>query len=263
MLEHTFIHLPGVGSVTERSLWAQGILTWADALDEDRPPGGFSQTRWDLCRRTLDESSRCLASRDHCHFARCLPAREHWRAYSHFRPHAAYLDIETTGLGHYHEVTVVGLYDGVRTATFIAGDNLDQLPEALTECSLLITYNGATFDLPFLRRRFPGLVFDQLHVDLRYPLHRLGLRGGLKSIERRVGLERAPEVAGLDGWDAVRLWREYQAGNEASLETLIKYNTADIENLEHLMRLVYEGLRREAGLPTHRADAEEGAQHGR
>jgi len=263
MLEHTFLHIPGVGFTTERSLWHQGILTWTDALGEDGPPAGFSQGRWDLCRRALEESSRCLAARDHFHFAGCLPAREQWRAYSHFHPRTAYLDIETTGLGHYHEVTVVGLYDGVRTATFLAGDNLDQLPEALEEYSLLVTFNGASFDLPFLERRFPGLVFDQLHVDLRYPLRRLGLSGGLKSIERRVGLEREPEVAGLDGWDAVRLWHEYQAGNEASLETLIKYNTADIENLEHLMQLVYVRLRRQTGLPTDTPDTGEGGQHGR
>jgi uncharacterized protein YprB with RNaseH-like and TPR domain len=261
MLEHTFIHLPGVGEVTERSLWEQGILTWHVALDRPRPPARFSGGRWELCRRMLGECIRCLETGDHRHFAACLPGSQHWRTYREFRRRTAFLDIETTGLGALDQVTVVGLYDGVRTTTFVAGDNLDELPEALAQYCLLVTYNGATFDLPFLLRRFPGLDLDHLHVDLRYPLRRLGLRGGLKHIEQRVGLRRDPEVAGLDGWDAVRLWREYQAGSETALATLIKYNTADIENLEHLMELAYRGMRRAAGLPLDDANCGEGARH--
>ena len=115
----------------------------------------------------------------------------------------------------------------------------------------LRTHNKALQSLDLVDR-IP-LALDQLHVDLRYPLRRLGLSGGLKHVEGLVGLKRDPEVAGLDGWDAVRLWREYQAGSDKSLATLIKYNTADIENLEHLMLIAYEGMRREAGLPIIRA----------
>ncbi len=270
MLEHTFIHLPRVGAIRERALWGQGILTWQDALGAPGSPGGFSPRRWESCLRIVEQSVRCLEAGDHRHFAGCLRHADHWRAYPEFRRRTAFLDIETTGLGASDEVTVVGLYDGVRTSTFVAGDNLDQLAEALAQYSLLVTYNGATFDLPFLLRRFPGLALDQLHVDLRYPLRRLGLSGGLKRVEGLVGLKRDPEVAGLDGWDAVRLWREYQAGSDKSLATLIKYNTADIENLEHLMLIAYEGMRREAGLPIIRVGwassptmpaVEEGARH--
>jgi len=263
MLEHTFVHLPGVGPVTERSLWTQGILTWHHALDETTAPPRFSLSRWDLCRRMIAQSVRSLEVGDHRHFAESLPCSEHWRAYPEFRYRTAFLDIETTGLGASDQVTVVGLYDGVRTSTFVADDNLDQLPEALAQYCLLVTYNGACFDLPFLLRRFPGLTLDQLHIDLRYPLRRMGLSGGLKHIERRVGLQRAPEVAGLDGWDAVRLWREYQTGSEEALHTLIRYNTADIENLEDLMQLAYEGMRRLVGLPSGLSQSEEAWQHER
>jgi hypothetical protein len=31
MLEQTFIHIPGVGKLTERELWADGIRCWDDA----------------------------------------------------------------------------------------------------------------------------------------------------------------------------------------------------------------------------------------
>ena len=32
ILEHTFIHLPGVGLATETRWWQQGILTWTQLL---------------------------------------------------------------------------------------------------------------------------------------------------------------------------------------------------------------------------------------
>src|SRR5574341_1217305 len=31
LLERTFIHIPGIGRVTERALWRQGVKTWSDA----------------------------------------------------------------------------------------------------------------------------------------------------------------------------------------------------------------------------------------
>jgi len=241
VLERTFVHLPKVGPVTERRLWQSGIRCWDDFLQAQRIPG-ISPQRAELCRRHLAEARRCLEAEDWRYFARCLPRGEHWRAYPNFRHRVAFLDIETTGLAPPHRVTVVGLYDGLRTRTYVAKDNLDEFPEDISQYSLLVTYNGATFDLPFLRWQFGGLPLDQIHVDLRYALARLGLRGGLKSIEERLGLKRSERIAGLDGFDAVRLWHEYEAGNDESLALLIEYNTADIRNLEQLMEFAYQGL---------------------
>lgn len=248
MLEHTFLHLPGIGTRTERALWEQGILTWRDALGRGCPRG-FSGRRWDRSCRLIEESQRSLDRRDHRHFARGLPSSEQWRAWRDFRDRVAYLDIETTGCSGSDMVTVVGIYDGARTSSFVAGDNLDQFPDVLERYAMLVTFNGASFDLPFLRRCFPGLEFDQLHLDLMHTLRRLGLRGGLKKIERRVGIERDDDLAGLGGWDAVRLWNEYRAGREESLRTLIRYNAADIENLELLAELAYRRLTGSLDLP--------------
>ncbi len=93
-----------------------------------------------------------------------------------------------------------------------------------------------------------------------YPLRSLGLSGGLKAVEQRVGLQRAPDVAGLDGWDAVRLWRRWESGSRESLDLLVRYNTADIVNLEHLMKLTYRSMRETLKLP---CDGPAGATHGR
>ena len=249
MLEQTFVHLPIVGETTERRLWESGVMTWADALEATETPRGFSAGRWEYTQSALEGSLRALKYQAHSYFSTNLKRRDHWRAWPEFEARAAFLDIETTGLSSADIITVVGLYDGTRTSTFIAGENLDELPEALAQYGMLVTFNGASFDLPFLARCIPGLSFPQLHVDLMYPLRSLGLRGGLKAVEQRIGLKRAPDVAGLDGWDAVRLWREWEAGSEASLELLVRYNTADIENLEHLMKLAYRGMRESLKLP--------------
>ena len=242
MLEHTFIHIPGVGRVTEQKLWARGLETWDDFLAAPTL-GPFSPARTREVARHVEESKSCLRARDHAYFARVLRPPEHWRAFTSFGDRAAYVDIETTGLGWPAHITVIGLYDGRRTRTYVRGDNLDVFADDITYYSMLITFNGATFDLPFIRRAFPALQLDQLHVDLRYALRRLGHSGGLKSIERKLALpERSPRIAGLDGWDAVRLWNEHLAGSEESLDLLIEYNTADIENLELLMHRAFDDL---------------------
>ena len=249
MLKQTFVHIPGVGEVIERRLWERGIVTWSDALDTPEPPEVFSPARWDYARRLLERSAAALERRNHRHFTRDLKSKYHWRAWPEFRTRTAYLDIETTGLESSDEVTVVGLYDGERVRSFVAGENLNELPEALERYALLVTYNGACFDLPFLRRCVPGLELHQLHVDLMYPLRALGLRGGLKAVERRLGIARDSDIAHLDGWDAVRLWQEWRRGRRASLELLLRYNAADIENLEILMEHVYQEMRARANMP--------------
>ena len=250
MLTRTFTHIPGVGYVTEWRLWSAGVGSWSQALGMPHAPPGFSDERWDLLCATLENSMASLGAGDHQYFAHLLRARDHWRALPEFRQRIAYLDIETTGLNHWDSVTVVGVYDGVRTHTYVAGDNLDEFPEAIARYSLLVTFNGATFDLPFLLRRF-GDIFDQLHIDLRYALGRLGHHGGLKAIEQKLGLQRGEAIADISGDDAVRLWYEYLRGSPEALELLIAYNRADVENLEALAELAYQKLweRTQSGPP--------------
>jgi len=96
--------------------------------------------------------------------------------------------------------------------------------------------------MPMIRSRFHYNIFNHVHVDLRFPLSRLGFTGGLKRIEERLKIVRPEETQGLDGWDAVRLWREYEAGSREALELLLKYNREDIVNLEPLMEFVWVNM---------------------
>lgn len=236
LLQRTFVHVPGIGYVTEKRLWQRGITRWEDALEREEPPGSFTESRWQLVRDQARSSLQSLTRGDHRPFAQALENRDQWRAVEDFRDRTAYVDIETDG--SYHQgVTVVGLYDGTRVKQYVRGENLGEFAQEVARYALLVTFNGATFDLPILRRTFPQVDWDHLHVDLRFVLSKLGYKGGLKSIERELGIERESEVRGLSGEDAIWLWRDYRRGSAEALEILLQYNAADIENLQILLDL--------------------------
>jgi uncharacterized protein YprB with RNaseH-like and TPR domain len=156
------------------------------------------------------------------------------------------VDIETDGGYYASSVTVIGLYDGLSAKTYVKGDNLADFAEDVSRYALLVTFNGATFDLPLLRRAFPGVNWDHLHIDLRFALAALGYKGGLKHIEKQVGIERPYEIHGLGGDDAIVLWEQYRRGSQEALELLVEYNKADIVNLEVLLTLAYPRLQARA-----------------
>ena len=239
MLRHTFLHVPGVGYITERRLWAEGLLSWEDCLGhaEARPLSGY--IRGTLVPH-LEASVKALHGGDARYFGEKLPPGEMWRVYPEFRDSVAFVDIETTGLFHGTDViTVIGLFDGKSTKVFVRGINLEEFPLEIKKYSLLVTFNGKRFDLPFLRRAFGELPDYIADIDLLYVLKRLGYRGGLKSIERQLGLEREGALQGVDGFLAVLLWREYERGNQAALHTLVRYNLEDVVNLQYLADIAY------------------------
>ena len=182
------------------------------------------------------------------YFAIRLSSQDRWRLFQAFKDRAVYLDIETCSVGQPHmEITVVGLYDGKTSRAFINGQNLNDLEVALADYDCVITFNGTLFDLPVIQRLMPHVELPALHIDLRFVLRLLGIKGGLKKIEKQFGVHREPEIVGLDGWDAERLWLAYQAGDAAALETLVAYNKADIVNLEPLMQMAYASLAARCG----------------
>jgi uncharacterized protein len=244
VLRATLQHLSGIGSLTETSLWESGIRDWSD-LDRSIPRRAMAPGRADRLRTELAASERALQERDVAWFAHRLPTAEHWRLYPSFRRETAFLDIETTSLSPYEGiVTVVTVHGGGRTQTFIADDNLEELPACLGRFGILVTFNGSMFDVPFLRVRFPDLIVPPAHMDLRFVLYRLGLAGGLKRIEVRLGLGDRSGVEGIGGLDAVRLWEQYRRGNPEALTRLVRYNRADTVNLEPLAEYAARELTR-------------------
>ena len=251
MLERTFCHIPGVGAQTERSLWRQGCLKWQDYLGS---PGDYRIGGTD--RRLFDKfvlrSQQLLAEQEYTFFASTLGTKEAWRAWPNFRKSTVYLDIETNGGQSGDSITTIGLYDGTEFTCLVNGDDLDRFPEIISGYSMIVTFFGSGFDIPMLRKAFPEVRFDHLHLDLCHTLKKVGYHGGLKKIEKALGISRTDETDGLTGFDAIRLWHEYQSGRDESLKTLIEYNREDVVNLERLSEIAFEKLERslltEAGL---------------
>ena len=249
MLPHTFMHLPGIGPATERELWDSGVLTWDDFLGTSILPGrAYSQqTR---LNSILAECGQRYRDVDSGYFVRTIPLRESWRMYADFRANAAFLDIETTGLSPDQSIiTLVGILDSDGYHAFIHGQNLTDFREAIEKYDLIVTYNGASFDLPFIEHHFGSLFRNTPHVDLMFPLHRLGLKGGLKSIERQLGFGRPTQLSSLRGSDAVRMWRMWTLGDDGALKTLVRYNAEDVLSLPKLAEIAYNRLADGIGAP--------------
>ena len=241
MLTHTFRHIQGIGEKTEVRLWDAGLTTWNDFLDHPNR-SRLPQWKQDSSCYELERSLVAIEKGDIRYFAARLPHLLLWRLFPEFSERVAYLDIETTGLGREHSIiTVVGIYDGVRARSYVSGRNLEEFAGDIDGFSLLVTYNGKQFDVPFLRDKL-GIALDQAHIDLRFPLAALGYRGGLKKIERSLGLEREGMISNLDGWCAVLLWQQYELGEEGALETLLYYNAEDVIHLPSLLETVYNSF---------------------
>lgn len=241
MIERTFQHISGVGAKRELSVWRAGVADWRAFLahGEERLPRGLYR----LGRPVVERSLACLGSPDGlARLAELVPGQEHWRFWPRFS-RVVYLDIETGGdLDDWGGVTVVGLYDGEKVTQYVAGRDLHELDQAMRDFEVVVTFAGSTFDLPVLRQVFPNLAVPPVHIDLRWLLKRIGHQGGLKRIERALGIGRPEEVDGMDGWGAVLLWRAHQAGDPGALARLLTYNACDIVNLEPLLRLAVDEM---------------------
>ena len=153
-----------------------------------------------------------------------------------------YLDIETTSLDPSHgDLTIIGLYlEEAKQQRFIqlVGEEIStaKLLEALEEVKVLYTYNGSRFDLPYIEAKLGvDLTKQCLHHDLMYDCWRRNLYGGLKEVERQLGIAR--QSTGIDGHMAVRLWLNYKLhDDQKALLTLLGYNREDVLNLKALRK---------------------------
>ena len=141
----------------------------------------------------------------------------------------AYLDIETSYVG---DITVVGIFMPPDVLVQIVQPDITRsaLLDALADVEEVVTYWGHRFDLPVIDRRLGvDLRRNFLSTDLADHCHRHGLYGGLKMVEKVLGIGRQSE--GLDGADAMRLWAQWCAGDGDALKILLKYNEDDVVNL--------------------------------
>lgn len=200
---------------------------------------------------------------------------------------AVYFDIETTGLS-----------GGAGTVAFLAGCGwfdqgdfvvrqfllvgpsgekpmLHALGELFDDATLLVSFNGRTFDVPFMETRWAfhrtsAPTGDLPHFDMLPPARRLWSRRGLTApdqsdwaeaesegcsltaLERRVlGFHRQGDVPGFE--IPARYFHFLRSGDASAIEAVLDHNRHDIVSLAvvmaHALWLVNEGpdACREAG----------------
>jgi len=250
MLVNTFIHIPGIGPSTEQKLWESNILSWENSSSLTGTELSLSKIA--VLKNHITESNQHLENQNPNYFEARLPSSQHFRYFPEFRKSCAYIDIETTGLDNSAVITTIALYNGKEIRYFIQGKNLDEFIKEVHKYKVLITYNGRSFDIPFIEAYF-NIRLPHAQIDLRYILAHLGIKGGLKKCEKALGIDRK-ELDGVDGFFAVLLWNEYRkSSNPKALETLLAYNIEDVINLETLMIKAYNlNISRTVFSQTHR-----------
>lgn len=114
----------------------------------------------------------------------------------------------------------------------------ERLLEALAGVRKIVTYNGRSlpdevkrsvgFDFPVIAAQL-DVVLDRefAHTDLVPECWKRNLYGGLKEVERKLGLAR--QLPGRDGLWANQTWRKYrETQDQALLDQLLKYNREDV-----------------------------------
>lgn len=260
MIEQTFLHMTGVGHATEQRLWRNGFQSWdhlwealnsgwsaSDVLRDRRVQrrlfddnGSREKNRktlaWLGC---LDASRKSWKEREYRFFTDLLRPSDHWRLLASVWKEALFLDIETTGLSsELHYTTVIGAFYQGEFHQWVWPQPLEQLRDLLKSASILVTFNGRRFDVPFLQEHVPELQFPDAHIDLLYIANAASLKGGQKAVEENLGLNRNREIRELNGKQAVLSWCSGLYGDKKAYQQLLKYNRADVELMPQLAQLL-------------------------
>src|SRR3989338_8993779 len=236
MIQSSFIFLERVKKGLEENLWKQGINSWDYFLNSGKI-NGLSTGRKRYYDRKILEARKALYNFDSSYFKKILPQSEYYRLYDFFKDDCVFLDIETTGLDSKNDdITVIGVFDGISTKTMIKNINLDY--------KMIVTFNGSSFDVPFINKKCPDLLPNVPNFDVKSVTDRLNLKGGLKEIERKLGIKRGKIVEKFYGGDALTLWKMYKAtGDDYYLSLLVEYNEEDIVNLKKIADYCVEKLK--------------------
>ena len=149
----------------------------------------------------------------------------------------AYLDIETDKKGN---ICVVGLL--VENNGFLQwyGEDIstERIERELSNVKTIVTFNGDLFDLPQMKKCLNiDLQTNFVSRDLFKDKKKLGIKGGLKQLEKMFGIERKTE--GINGYQAMWLWEKYKRhGNREALKLLLEYNKEDVVNLARLEEII-------------------------
>src|SRR5882724_2591839 len=252
MLRQTFCHLPGISLKKELDFWRSGVANWDDLERAITPqlPLFAERGRNSRLLGEIDLSRKAFEERDASFFASRLPRTEHYRIACSLPESVLFLDIETTGLSRYYDyITLVGISKGDQYKVFLRGSKDSEFFEWLRGSSVIVTFNGSLFDLPFLLEQYPNLPVPPVHIDLRFLARRAGFSGGQKELETKLRIKRPTDIADMKGEAAPILWHRFRRGDTEALRRLIEYSHADVEGMKRIIEIVIRRLIKQANFP--------------
>lgn len=249
MIESTFQHIPNILRKGEIRLWASGITTWQKLIDTPEKHPHFTRKMWQTLKKESIECQHAWEQKNIHYFLQTFPEEIHWRFFPNFSDQILYFDVEMTGLDvHCDLITTIVAFDGKKLHYFVRDKNLDEFPNLLKKFTAIATFDGIRTDIPFIEKEF-DIQLDKIHFDLFYLSRLVRLTGGLKQIERILGIQRnLPEE--MNGEMAIYLWKEYQTTKDPEfLSTLLAYNAEDALHLQEILFDFYEKLRKFERIP--------------
>ncbi len=238
MIRSSFIFLEKIGKRKEKNIWKQGVKDWNKFLSTKKIAGISGKKKYYYDRK-IREAQQALLEDNSSYFTDKMPNMEKWRLYSRFKEECGYLDLEIDSRGR---ITMLGISDYYNTSTFMRGFNLEKtlVEKELQKYKLLVTFNGSSFDLPKLKKQL-GCRIGIPHIDLKHLCINLGLKGGLKEVEKALNLNRPTHLYG----NPVELWKAFHAsGDKEYLDLLVEYNREDCENLKFISMKVCTSLQK-------------------
>lgn len=175
---------------------------------------------------------------------------------------SAFIDIETTGLGHYNKLVIIGIVQLIsdHSAEVIQYFNDDGRSEyamlqalidyfQLSNREIMLSYNGDAFDFPFLNARFskhqiPYCINKRLNIDLLKIARQNKAQFGneklnLKRIEQYLGIERTDTISGKE---SVERYQQYLRLKSNSSSTAPSSETALNELTSIILHHNYDDL---------------------
>jgi uncharacterized protein YprB with RNaseH-like and TPR domain len=232
----------GIGSITATKLNRAGIYTVVDLL---RHP------RW---QRAAHDLLKIIENRDVDRLIRY--GASDFQLLSFFNPETIkFIDIETLGLYYIHPVFLVGVLSFPNNQgiikQFLARSFEEEkaiLKETGTELSdtkVIASFNGRSFDLPYLRSRmkYHGLNEEMkaFHVDLLRPA-RKKYRGiypncRLITLEKELlNRERIDDIAGAE--IAECYYRYLDTGDRSLINRILDHNAQDLLSMAKLLGIL-------------------------
>ena len=244
--------LSGIGPAREQTLKKQGYLT-VEALAK--------HPKW---RKPAKEYLKLVDSKDVLalqeHLRRCLPKSHplgHYLAGFCRNEDFAIIDIETLGLFG-RPIILVGIANvaknGVCTRQFLVRDVSEEacalyaFMSGLKAESVLVSFNGRCFDVPFIRERLAyygltsGVQLDSPHFDVLH-FTRRALRGKLdnyrlETVEKYLEINRSINIPGAL---VPEFYDSYQrTGNVGPLVAIVEHNKQDLVTLTQLFCSLYK-----------------------